>query len=141
MPNNESLIEILTSNTSGSSNPYDIPREVVDSNTYSIPSSIPAVDYANHAIAMQVSVESPVPPPHASERSVYQHPRQGRSSDDGGRSSAVDGSMDLKVESGDYIYMGSIPGSQGGEKEASFSAEEVYKSASIERGREMLLKI
>lgn len=108
-PNQKNLDIILTSNGSNSSNPYDIPREVLDSNTYSIPVGIPAVvDYINHAIVTQVSVEPLVPPPHGS---VYQHPRNSDSTDSEGVVS------DQKVESGDYIYMSSCPDEEGGVKE------------------------
>lgn len=105
---------------SSGSNPYDIPREVLDSNMYSIPTSISAVDsYVNHAVVTQVSVE---PPQHVSKGSIYQHPRKGSLSDEG-RMEGVEGSSDKKVESGDYIYMSSLPDDE--EKDPSCSPEEV----------------
>ena len=115
---NKNLDEMLTSS---GSNPYDTPREVLDSNTYSIPTSIPVMDnYVNHAVVTQVSVEP-------SKGSFYKHPQKGMSHGEEGHSEGVDGSSDQKVESGDYIYMSSLPDDEG-EKESnepSFSPEEV----------------
>ena len=92
MSNRKNLSDMLTSN--GSSNPYDTPREVLDSNTYSIPTSLPAMvgnDYINHTVATQVSVEPLIPP--------------GGHTQKGPEAVGECVPMDQKQESGDYIYM------------------------------------
>lgn len=92
--------DIVNSNTY--SIPSSVPRDIFDSNAYSIPSSIPATAnaYINHTIETHVTVE-PNGLANGSEQFAYQHPR--------GSGGACEVVLDQKAESGDYIYMSGCP--------------------------------
>jgi hypothetical protein len=95
------------------SNPYDVPRD--RDNNCPISNGVPTVDdidYMNHEVVTQVSVESPA--------AVF---NRGRSFNEGRGTGDV--GDDLGVDSGDYIYMSSVEVEGRGKVTTSSHTEEV----------------
>lgn len=117
---NQNLDEALTAGST-----YDILKaDALSSNTYSIPSSIPATGtaYDNQPFQTEVMVE----PTHAQQlEHVYQIPRESGTEPE----LEVAISLDPKLESGEYIYMKDCPENEIAFKEAesnvSFGIDEV----------------
>ena len=104
-----SLVEILDSNTA-----YSTQTNITESNDYAVPTSLPVKEkaYENHVIETQVTMESPM----GTE----------------GKASQVSTS-DMRMESGDYIYMSGCPDISEPSSSARESAASSYGTDEVKR--------